>query len=129
MAFNHEQIVRAQYEQLTSERARAMAELESARLREDEYGTMSAASAILEADQKLGALGNIAANLAAQQQQPPGNRYGLTHDEVEIAHSLAQNDHRFSDDQREAIYAQNRARYQHARRTGAYRDDQGRVTR
>src|SRR5690242_941633 len=129
MAFNHEQIVRAQWEQITSERARAVAELEDARLREDQYGTMSAASAILDADQKLGALGNIAANLAAQQQQPQGNKYGLTSDEVEIAATIAGNDARISDDERQRVYSLNKERLRYLRATGAYRDDQGVVRR
>lgn len=126
MAFKHDQIIQAQFEGLNSERARALADYESGRIREDEDACMGAADRILFLDQRLAALGNIANNLVHAQQQPQGNKYGLSHDEIEVAHGIAGNDPNMSRDQREQVYAQNKSKLAHMRASGAYRDDQGR---
>jgi hypothetical protein len=129
MAFEHDAIIRAQYQQLVEDRARAVADLESGRISEDQYTTMEAANRILEADQKRAALDNIANNYIASQQQPQSNRYGLSRDEVEIAHGIAGNDPHMSLEQRELVYAQNKQKLRMMRQSGEYRDDNGRVTR
>jgi hypothetical protein len=130
MAYDHKSVIEAQYQQLTADRAAAVAEYEAQRIAEDQYGTMSAADRILEADAKLAALNRIADTyVAGQQRAAPQNRYGLSKDEQEVAHGLASGDRTMTNDQREQVYAQNRAKYQRMRASGEYRDDQGRVTR
>lgn len=42
---------------------------------------------------------------------------------------IGSGDPKLSNDDRERIYAENRARYQQARRDGSYRDDQGRISK
>jgi hypothetical protein len=129
MSFEHDAIIKAQYQQLGTDRARAVADLEAGRTDEDQYLTMDAADRILMADQKLAALDKIATNFVAAQQQPAGNRYGLSQDEMEIAHGIAGNDASMSLEQREALYSRNKQRLNHMRATGQYRDDQGSVRR
>jgi len=130
MAYDHESVIKAQYVQLQADRAAAVAQYEADRIAEDQYGTMSSANAILEADSKLAALNRIADTyVAGQQRAQPQNRYGLNEDEVTVARGLAKGDPKLSNDDRERIYAEQRARYQQARRDGTYRDDQGVVRR
>ena len=76
---------------------------------------MYSANKILEVDQKLAALNNIANNYVAQQQQPQGNRYGLSDDEVSIANGINGGDENLSNDQRQQIYAQQRQKLRHMR--------------
>jgi len=128
MAYSHSDVVRAQAEALAAQRARALNDYEAARLSEDNDATMYAADQIIEIDARAAALSRIAGNLA-QQQQPQGNRYGLNRDEMEVAHGLASGDRSMTNDQREQVYAQNKARYRHMRSTGQYRDDQGSIRR
>ena len=129
MAFEHRDILVAQYEELNSARAKALGNYESARLDEDAQGAMSAAATIVDCDARLQMLDKIAAGFVAQQQPPQGNRYGLSNDEVEIAHGTASADKSLTDDAREQIYAQNKMKLRQMRASGQYRDDQGRVTR
>jgi hypothetical protein len=130
MAYDHKSVIEAQYQQLTADRAAAVAEYEAQRIAEDQYGTMSAADRILEADSKLAALNRIADTyIAGQQRAQPQNKYGLNAEEQEVAHGLASGDRTMTNDQREQVYAQNRAKYQQMRRDGTYRDDQGTVRR
>jgi hypothetical protein len=130
MAYEHESVIKAQYQQLTADRAAAVAEYEAQRIAEDQYGTMSAADRILEADAKLAALNRIADTyVAGQQSAQPQNRYGLSKDEQEVAHGLASGDRTMTNDQREQTYAENKQKLRHMRATGQYRDDQGLVRR
>jgi hypothetical protein len=86
MAYDHETVIRAQYQQLAADRAQALAEYEAGRIKEDDYETMSAANRILEADQKAMALDRIANQyVRSQQQGPQGNPHGLSDDEMDIA--------------------------------------------
>jgi hypothetical protein len=55
-------------------------------------------------------------------------KFGVSPNELGIAKNWT-SDPNMTDAQKVETYLQNRARYQHARATGAYRDDQGRVTR
>ncbi|MBR1298549.1 hypothetical protein [Bradyrhizobium sp. AUGA SZCCT0042] len=125
MAYEHRAILEAQYAQLAAQRALAVADMEAGRMSEDDYSTMSAADRIIEADMKRSALDGIARNYAVQQQQPRGNRFGLSADEVSIAHGIAGGDPNISNEQREQVYAHNRDKLRHLRAIGAYRDDQG----
>jgi hypothetical protein len=126
MAYNHDDVIRAQAEQLAAARADALGLYEAARIREDADGVMDAANRIIETDARLAALGQIANQFVASQQRPQGNKYGLSRDQIEIAEGIASNDRTLSADDRQRIYAQNRNRLQHMRATGQYRDDQGR---
>jgi hypothetical protein len=125
MAYEHESIIRAQYQQLAEERARAYADLEAGRVSEDQYTTMDAGNRILEADMKRAALDNIAHKYVSSQQQPRGNQFGLNQDEVDIANGIAGGDQTITNEQRQRAYAQNKERLRYMRATGAYRDDQG----
>jgi hypothetical protein len=50
LAYDHKAVIEAQFHQLTADRAAAVAEYEAGRVAEDQFGTMSAADRILEAD-------------------------------------------------------------------------------
>jgi hypothetical protein len=125
MAYNHESVIRAQYEQLAADRAQAVAEYEAGRVNEDGHSVMFAADRILEIDQKRTALDRIATNFAAGQQRPAGNQFGLNRDEMDIANSIASGDQTITNEQRQRAYAQNKERLRYMRATGQYRDDQG----
>lgn len=129
MAFEHQAVISAQYEQLSNERAQAVAEYEHGRINEDRYAVMAAADRIVEADARRAALDNIARAFVSQQQQPRGNQFGLNQDEVVIAHGIGGGDPSLTDQERERVYAYNRDKLRHMRATGAYRDDQGSVRR
>jgi hypothetical protein len=130
VAYTHEDVIRAQYDRLTSERARAAGDYESARIDEDVHGVMSAADRIVEIDARIGALGQIANNyIAGQQRAQPTNKYGLSRDEIAIARGNGSGDPRLTNDDRDRIYAEQKSRYQRMRSTGEYRDDQGTVRR
>ncbi len=70
----------------------------------------------------------LAEAIHPQPQRGPVDRYGLTESEREVAKNFTQ-DPRMSEEDKLRTYAEQKARYQRARATGAYRDDQGRVTR
>lgn len=74
---------------------------------------------------------NSMAREAYVQQMPRANanKYGLSADEVTIAHGMSGGDRTLSNDERERSYAEQKARLQHMRATGEYRDDQGQVRR
>jgi hypothetical protein len=130
MAFDNSAIIKAQYQQLQADRAQAYADLEAQRHAENEFGTMNAANAILEADAKLAALDRVANNyVVGQSRAQAQNRYGLSKEEQEVAHGLASGDRTMTNDQREQTYAANKEKLRHMRATGEYRDDQGRVSR
>lgn len=130
MAFENDAIIRAQFQQLQADRAQAYADLEAQRHAENEFGTMNAANAILETDAKLAALERVANTyVSGQQRAQSQNRYGLSSDEIAIARGNGSGDPRLTNDDRDRIYSEQKARYQQARRDGSYRDDQGRVTR
>jgi hypothetical protein len=68
----------------------------------------------------------VAVQHAAAMRQPQRHPSGLTESEIEIAkasHSFGAPEERIED------YRRNKAKYQHMRATGEYRDDQGTVTR
>ena len=63
MPYNHEDVIQAQFNKLTAERARAVGEYEEARIGEYADAVMYAADRITEIDAKIGALNQIANNL------------------------------------------------------------------
>jgi phage I-like protein len=86
MAYDHNSILKAQGERIAADQARAIGELEEARLNENSYAAMDAAQRILELDAQQAALVKRTQQyVAARQAQPQGNQYGLTKDEVEAA--------------------------------------------
>jgi hypothetical protein len=128
MAYSYESIMQAQAQDIEAELAEANAELEAARRVEDPSRVRAASREILRLTAEFRDLGQIANDFySQQQQQPQGNRFGLSADEIDVAHSHP--DPRMTNEQKQELYAHNRARYQHARATGAYRDDQGTVRR
>jgi hypothetical protein len=127
MAYSYQQILQSQYESKAAERAQALADLEASRLAEDPSGTMDAANRVIEIDKSVGALDRIANQyVASQQQQPQGNKYGLSAQEVEVAHNSFSG---VSKEERERSYRENRDKLRHMRATGEYSDSQGKVTR
>ncbi len=130
MAFKHEDVIQAHWDNLVAEKAMADRDYEAARQNEDASGVMDAGNRLLDANRKLRELDDIAANFVRSQQRPQqSNKYGLSEDEIAIARGLASGDKTLSNDDRDRIYSENRQRYRQARRDGSYRDDQGRVTR
>jgi hypothetical protein len=126
VAYSYQQILEAQYERIADEHARAAAELEAARVAEDPYSVTSAADRILELDKSREALDRRAQGfVASQQARSQGNRYGLSRDEVDIAHSIGSGDQNLTNDERERTYAHNRDKLRHLRSIGAYRDQVG----
>jgi hypothetical protein len=78
----------------------------------------------------MDALNSMAREAYAQRMpRPDSNKYGLTADEVTIARGIASGDRNMTNDERERCYAEQKAKYQHLRATGEYRDDQGMVRR
>ncbi|WP_316227203.1 hypothetical protein [Bradyrhizobium sp. SZCCHNR1047] len=128
MAWTYESILATQGQRLEAERAQALAELEAARIYEDVSLMNTASDALLRVDRDYAQLSRYANNMAAQQQMPR-NQFGLNDDEVAIARTLGETRQDLTDEQREQIYAQNKARYHQMRRDGTYRDDQGTVRR
>jgi hypothetical protein len=128
MAFHYDEILRSQAENLQAQQQLAAAELEAARIVDDAEGVHAAADRILHLDLMRNALGVRAQNYVnAQITQSQGNRYGLSQDELDVAHGSFGTS--MSKDEKERLYAENKARYQHMRATGVYRDDQGSVRR
>jgi hypothetical protein len=130
MAYSYQQILEAQYQRIADEQAQQVAELEAGRVSEDAFRTTSAADRILELDKSRDALDRRAAGFAAgQQQQPQASRYGLSKDEVDVAHSIASGDRDMTNDDREKSYAEQKQKLRHMRSTGQYSDGQGAVRR
>ena len=142
MAFDHKDVIQAQYQQIAADRAAAVGSYESSRLNEDSDGTMSAANAIIEADARLAALNRIANNLTAGSRQAPlagedemsrsdaalARHYGLTGTQLAVAKGWT-SDNRMSDEAKVRTYIENTNRYRQARASGQYRDDQGSIRR
>jgi hypothetical protein len=142
MPFDYSAIMQAQYERIAADQAQAAAELEAARQIEDAHGTHTAATRILELDAQANALAQRANQYVARQSAPmmPGSedlshrdialcqKYGISPTELPVAKGWTA-DPRLSDEAKVEQFAQNRARYQHARASGQYRDDQGVVRR
>jgi hypothetical protein len=126
MAYDHEAVIRAQYERLAAERTQALADYEAGRMSEDGDSTMMAADRILDVDQKRAALDRIAQTYVTSQQQPQGNRFGLSPTEVEVAHNSYSGG---SKEEKERSYVENRAKLRHLRATGQYSDSPGSVSR
>jgi hypothetical protein len=129
MPFNYTDIMQSQWERLEAEQAAEAAELEAGRIAEDGFRVENAARRILELDAQRSALAQRANQYASQLQgRPQGNSYGLSDREVEVAKNWT-SDPAISTDDRLRTYAEQKQRYQRARMSGEYRDDQGRVTR
>ena len=129
MAYSYQSIMQAQMDRLEAEGVQQAAELEAGRLEEDADRVNWAAQRILEIDAQRAQLVVRANHHAAQQRaQPRGNKYGLSHDEIEVARNFT-TDPKLTNDDKEKLYAEQRNRYRHARATGEYRDDQGTVRR
>jgi hypothetical protein len=138
MPFDHDEVVKAQFQQLAAARAKALGDYESARISDDGEATMQAADAILEADARLNALDRVARNLHRERQPAPmageddlshrdvalARKYGLSASEIGIAKGWTSTPG-LTDEQKTAHYVEQRQRYQQARRDGTYRDDQG----
>jgi hypothetical protein len=117
MPFEHDQVIRAQFDRLAAERARVYGEYEAGRLNEDADTTMYAADKITEIDAKIGALNQIVSNfVAGQQRAAPANKYGLNKDELDVAKISG-----ISDEQ----YARNKSKMESMKQQGYW--SQGRV--
>jgi hypothetical protein len=126
VAYDHKQVIEAQYELLTQQRAQQLARYEAARLAEDDQETMDAADRILENDHKLHALGRVANNyVAGQQAAPQQSKYGLSATEREWAHAAfvdRKDMPRMSDDDKEREYSIQKNKLRQMRANGTYSD-------
>jgi hypothetical protein len=136
LAYTYQQIVEAEYADLANEEAHAAATLEQARITEDVDAIKIATDRIYTVDQKRQSLTQRVQGFNNQQAaQPQRSRFGLTPEEQEIARLLpdTHKDYRerngapqyLSDDQKEEIYARNRAKLRTMRQNGSYRDQTG----
>jgi hypothetical protein len=137
VAFTYEQILQDKYERHQAEVAEANAELERARLQEDDYSTRAAADRLNQLNLERRSMDEIANNyVASQQPQAPAGADGLSRRDVDLARrfGLSANeigiakgwtsDANLTDEAKVKEYVQQRQRYQQARRDGSYRDDQ-----
>jgi hypothetical protein len=86
MAYDYKTIIESNYEALRGDLARASGQLEQARLSEDADTTMASSREILEIRKSLRELDAIASDYTSQQQQQPrGNKFGLSPDEQDVA--------------------------------------------
>jgi hypothetical protein len=86
MPFSYEDVIVSQAQNLDSERAQMIAELEAGRLSDDAYRTTEAAKRICQIDVERQQLNSYANQIIHQQQQQPrGSQFGLSRDEQEIA--------------------------------------------
>jgi hypothetical protein len=65
----------------------------------------------------------LAVEHAASMQQPQGNRFNLSADEVDLAHGHP--DDNKSNEAKEELFVRNKQRYQINKSNGLHRDDQG----
>lgn len=107
----------------------------------DEQQAFQRASAVGDVDEQVRASQALAAlrvtmkeydamarDHARTQQAPQGNKWGLSNDESEIArNSFGSQD--LTNDQREEIYARNKAKYRSMLADGTYSNSQGSVRR
>ncbi|MGJ4928609.1 hypothetical protein ACQR1I_14210 [Bradyrhizobium sp. HKCCYLS2038] len=130
MSYSYEAIMTAQFQRIQEEKAQQAAELEAGRMAEDPDRVNYAANRILELDAQEAALGQRANTYYSQSQASARqqNPHGLSDEEVKIAENFSQNPS-LSREQKLEMYARQKSRYQHMRRTGEYRDDQGTVRR
>src|SRR5581483_8430654 len=107
----------------------AQAEFQQANIADDVEGAAFAAQKMAALRASMKELNGMATEyVASRQAAQPSNRYGLSPEEVEVAKNFTA-DPRMSEDQKLATYAEQKAKYQHQRATGQYRDDQGTVRR
>jgi hypothetical protein len=139
MAFKDEEVIRAQHEILTQQRAHQLARYHAAKLVEDGSETIDAANRIMEADDALARLDRAVQTYVVGQQQQAGqqqrSRFGLTPAEQEIAR-LGPDMHKdyrdadgapryLSDDLKEEIYVRQRDKLRAMKASGAYSDQKG----
>jgi hypothetical protein len=130
MVFTHQQIIEDKYLRHAAEVAEASAEYEKARLLDDAYQVQSATDRLTDLKQQRMAMDALVHEHQAQQQHAqPQNKYGLNADQVIIANGIGSGDRTLTNDDRQRIYSENRAKLQRQRATGEYRDDQGTVRR
>jgi hypothetical protein len=83
--YEHDQVIQAQFQQLSAARAKALGDYEASRLNDDGAGTMDAADRILEADARLQSLNRVAQNFVTGQQQArvrmPGRRVEIENED------------------------------------------------
>ncbi|WP_316234235.1 hypothetical protein [Bradyrhizobium sp. SZCCHNR1098] len=113
-------------------REEAYSELRRAQIDDDRTAAAEAVFKINDLDVKMQNLDRLYAQAEHRpepQQRAPSNKFGLSPEEEEIARSIGGSIKGMTDEQRLERYAQQKQRYQQARASGEYRDDQGRVTR
>jgi hypothetical protein len=131
MAYTYDSLLIRQGERLQAERAQAMAELESGRVNEDLATCDMAADRILKIDQDFVRLNQIANDYVVRQQAPRGNQFGLSPEQVEVAHNSfgpIKREGRYvdlSNAEKEKLYAEQVNRYHHLLATGQYRNQTG----
>jgi hypothetical protein len=136
MAFSYDDLLIRQGQRLQGERAAAVAELESGRVNEDVSVCDYAADKILKIDQDYARLEQLAQqHIVRQQMQQPSNQFGLSQDEIEVAHNsfgpIKRNGHYvdLSKDEKERLYAEQKHKHRYMVATGQYSVNQGSVRR
>jgi hypothetical protein len=136
MAWSYSDTISASWEANQIERREALAQIDSAHLREDWNDLQIASQRLRTADEEARWLSEKAQNLQRQQQaaqaQAPSNKFGLSRREQEVAEqSFVDRPDlpRLSTEQKHQLYAHNRARYHQMRANGTYDDTQGKVFR
>jgi hypothetical protein len=121
MPYEYDDIVKTQFQQLAAKRAQALAELEAGNANDDPQAIMDAGERVLEFDNKMRMLGRYQAQSQAQAARPAPNKYGLNDEEIDIARRSIV-DSRVSDDEKQKVYSENKAKLRQMRATGQYSD-------
>jgi hypothetical protein len=135
MSWTYADTISASWEANQIERREALAQIDSAHLREDWNDLQMASSRLRSADEEARWLSEKAQNLQRQQQAAqaqPRNKHGFTNTEVDVALNSFQDRPdmpRLTRDQKLDLYQANKQRYWNLRNSGGYRDDQGTVRR
>jgi hypothetical protein len=135
MSWTYADTIAASWEANSIERREALAQIDSAHLREDWTDLQIASQRLRTADEEAKWLQEKAQNLQRQQAQAqaqPRNKHGFNNAEVDVALNSFQDRPdmpRLTRDQKLDLYQANKQRYWQMRNSGAYRDDQGVVRR
>jgi hypothetical protein len=113
---------------LTTSYQSALSDYHMSESMNDADGMADAAVRIAGLEATYNQFQSLAHRTANPQAAVPVNRYGLNAEEQEVARNFT-GDNRLSDDEKQRIYSEQKAKYRHQRATGQYRHDPGTVRR